>query len=124
MWEPWEFRDGEVDLTALRNRGVPIIATAETHPDVRTLDYLGPTIARLLLDSGIEVIRSHLLVLGSDPFGGAVEGWLAGAGAIVSRADSTTGRHRSWQHLSRSMHSSSSSIAITGLSSTRGTAPR
>ena len=59
MWEPWEFRAGEIDLVALRERGVPIIATAETHADVRTFDYLGPTVARLLLDGGIEVVRSH-----------------------------------------------------------------
>ena len=87
MWEPWEFRAGEIDLAALRERGVPIIATAETHADVRTFDYLGPTVARLLLDGGIEVMRSHLLVLGSDPFGHAVASWLAAAGAVVARAD-------------------------------------
>ncbi len=87
MWEPWEFRAGEIDLAALRERGVPIIATAETHADVRTFDYLGPTVARLLLDGGIEVMRSHLLVLGSDPFGHAVASWLAAAGAVVARVD-------------------------------------
>jgi hypothetical protein len=87
MWEPWEFRVGEIDLTALRERGVPIVATAETHADVRTFDYLGPTVARLLLDGGIEVMRSRLLILGSDPFGHAVAAWLAAAGAAVARAD-------------------------------------
>lgn len=87
MWEPWEFRAGEIDLAALRERGVPIIATAETHTDVRTFDYLGPTVARLMLDGGIEVMRSHLLVLGSDPFGHAVASWLGAAGALVARAD-------------------------------------
>ena len=86
MWEPWEYREGEIDLAALRERGVPIVATAETHPEVRTFDYLGPTIARLLLDAGIEIMRSRILILGSDPFGGAVAGWLAAAGALVERA--------------------------------------
>jgi hypothetical protein len=87
MWEPWEFRVGEIDLTALRQRGIPIVATAETHADVRTFDYLGPTVARLLLDAGIEVVRSRILVLGSDPFGQVVAAWLAAAGAVIARTD-------------------------------------
>jgi hypothetical protein len=87
MWEPWEFRDGEIDLVASRERGVPVVATAETHPQVRTFDYLGPTVGRLLLNDGIELVRSRVLVLGSDPFGGAVAEWLAAAGAIVARGD-------------------------------------
>jgi hypothetical protein len=87
MWEPWEFRAGEIDVVALRDRGVPIVATAEAHADVRTFDYLGPTVARLLLNGGIEVMRSRLLVLGSDPFGNAVAAWLAAAGAVVAPTD-------------------------------------
>jgi hypothetical protein len=87
MWEPWEFREGEVDLVASRECGVPVVATAETHPEVRTFEYLGPTVGRLLLNDGIELVRSRVLVLGSEPFGGAVAEWLAAAGAIVSRAN-------------------------------------
>ena len=86
MWEPWEFRAREIDLAALRG------ARGADHRDGRrsvcaAFDYLGPTVARLLLDGGIEVMRSHLLVLGSEPFGHAVASWLAAAGAVVAKAD-------------------------------------
>ncbi len=86
MWEPWEFRPEDIDLAASRQYGVPVIGTAETHPQVRTFEYIGPTVGRLLLESGIEILGSKLLLSGSDPFGAATEKWLTGAGAEVCRA--------------------------------------
>ena len=85
MWEPWEFRKDDIDRAALEAAGIPLIATNEMHPLVRTFTYLGPTIGRLLLDSGIELVGSRILLVGSDPFGEAVSAWLADAGAIVER---------------------------------------
>jgi hypothetical protein len=81
MWEPWEFRSDDIDLSALADAGVPIIGTNEHHPEVRTFDYLGPTVGRLLLDVGIELVNSRLRVIGSDPFGTAIATWLRNAGA-------------------------------------------
>ncbi|GJL61924.1 MAG: hypothetical protein NPIRA04_05780 [Nitrospirales bacterium] len=86
MWEPWEFRPGEIDLEALHQEDIPIIATAEQHAEVRTFDYIGPTIGRLLLEEGVEIVRSRLLLVGSDPFGESAATWLAAAGASVVRA--------------------------------------
>jgi hypothetical protein len=85
MWEPWEFRAGDVDRVALDSAGVPLIATNERHPQVRTFAYLGPTIGRLLLGEGVEIVGSHILIVGSDPFGEAVARWLKDAGAVVAR---------------------------------------
>ncbi|WP_416916222.1 MAG: hypothetical protein ACMUJJ_05310 [Roseicyclus sp.] len=87
MWEPWEFRDTDIDRAALDAAGIPLIATNEAHPRVRTFAYLGPTIGRLLLDEGFEIVGSRLLIVGSDPFGAAVANWLADAGACVIRAE-------------------------------------
>lgn len=85
MWEPWEFREADIDRAALDAAGVPLIATNEAHPRVRTFAYLGPTIGRLLLDEGVEIVGSRLMLVGSDPFGAAVADWLADAGAFVVR---------------------------------------
>ncbi|WP_447968615.1 hypothetical protein [Nitrospira sp. M1] len=86
MWEPWEFRPGEIDLEALHKEDIPIIATAERHAEVRTFDYIGPTIGRLLLEEGVEIVRSRILLIGSDPFGKSAATWLGAAGASVVRA--------------------------------------
>lgn len=86
MWEPWEFREADIDRAALDAAAVPLIATNEAHPRVRTFDYLGPTIGRLLLDEEVEIVGSRFLLVGSDPFGAAVRSWLTDAGAFVVRA--------------------------------------
>lgn len=94
MWEPWEFRPGEIDLDALRAQKVALIATNEGHPEVRTFEYLGPTVARLLLEAGIELVGTRLAVLGSNPFGGAIAEWLGRAGAHVTRDWPLSGNER------------------------------
>jgi hypothetical protein len=90
MWEPWEFRADEIDCDALDELGIPLIATNEHHPEVRTFEYLGPTIGRLLFDAGIEIVNSRLVVIASDPFGAAIEKWLKSSGAAVTRASVAT----------------------------------
>jgi len=86
MWEPWEFRDSDIDKKAVEALGIPIVATNEGHPFVKTYSYLGPTVGRLLLNLGIELVGSRILLVGSDPFGGAVAEWLKNAGVKVKRA--------------------------------------
>lgn len=85
MWEPWEFRAGDIDMVATADFDIPVVATNEGHPAVRTFDYLGPTVGRLLLDAGIEISHSHIVLIGSDPFGAAVANWLTRAGAVIDR---------------------------------------
>lgn len=85
MWEPWELRPGEIDLASLAKHGVPLIATNEHHPEIMTFTYLGPTIARLLLEIGVEIVQSRLLVIGSDPFGSEIVRFLERAGGSVFR---------------------------------------
>jgi hypothetical protein len=83
MWEPWEFRPGEIDLGALAEYDVALIGTDESHPDVATLDYLGPAAGRLLLECGIEIAHAKIAIIGSAPFGPTVARWLNGAGAEI-----------------------------------------
>lgn len=89
MWEPWEFRPDEIDCAALDEHSVALIATNEHHPEVRTFEYLGPTVGRMLLDVGVEIVNAQLLVVGSDPFGSAIAQWLSASGAHVSRGSAT-----------------------------------
>lgn len=86
MWEPWEFRPGEIDLHALHQHQIALIATNEHHREVATFRYLGPTVARLLFEAGVELLNAKLIVLASDPFGAHIADWLAAAGADVRRS--------------------------------------
>ncbi len=85
MWEPWEFRSNDIDLQACRRRRIPVIGTCETHPRIRTFEYLAPVAAKILLENAIEVLGSKIVVVGSDPFGEAIARGLIAMGALVTR---------------------------------------
>lgn len=93
MWEPWEFRSSDIDIGALKEYQIALVATNEQHPEVATFRYLGPTVARLLLDVGVELVNAKFLVVGSDPFGKHIADWISAAGGEVTRELSESCNH-------------------------------
>lgn len=87
MWEPWEFRSEDLDLAACRKAGIPVIGTCETNERLRIFEYLGAVALKLLFETGIEVVRSRVAVIGSDPFGKVIRTALAAAGAVLVESD-------------------------------------
>jgi len=69
MWEPWEFRQEDIDLEACKQKGIPVLGTCETHPQLQIFRYVGMLALKLLLEADIEVFRSTILVVGSGHFG-------------------------------------------------------
>jgi len=68
MWEPWEFRPDEIDLGACLEAGIKVYGTHEDDIRLRTKDYIGFTVLKLLLDNGNLPVNSNILVLGSASF--------------------------------------------------------
>jgi hypothetical protein len=95
MYEAWELRGGDVDLEACRQRGVRVTGTNERHPAVDVFSFLGVMAVKLLLDAGVSVFRSRVMVLCDNDFGPYIERGLSDAGAQVDRvsalADAGTG---------------------------------
>lgn len=85
MYEAWEFRAEDVDLAACRALDIPVAGTNERHPAVDVFSYLGIMAVKALLDSGVAVAGSRLLVLCDNPFGPFIINGLQGAGAQVHR---------------------------------------
>ena len=85
MCEPWEARSADVDLAACERAGIAVVGTRETDPRVRTFEFVGLLAVKLLLECEVEVCRSRVVVVGSDPFGGAVADRLEALGASVTR---------------------------------------
>ncbi len=81
MCEPWEVRSDDVDVNSAIWRSVPVAGTNETHPLVRTFDYLGPLTGQLLTTVGVELLGSTVLVVASRQFAGPIQDWLLAAGA-------------------------------------------
>ena len=83
MYEAWEFRRGDVDLSACRRRGIPVAGTKENHPAVDVSSWLGLMAVKLLFDAGLPVHGCKLLLLCDNPFQSFLREALAAAGACV-----------------------------------------
>jgi hypothetical protein len=83
MFEPWESRDADIDLSCCRELGIPVLGTNEDDPRLRTFEYLPLIAARLLFDLEVEVSGSRLVLVAKGKFAGALEGGLTGMGATV-----------------------------------------
>lgn len=66
MCEAWEVRSGDVDVPLLVEKGIPVLATDEGPLGI--WDYCGPLALKMLLEKGIEIHKSRILVLGKDKF--------------------------------------------------------
>jgi hypothetical protein len=87
MYESWEFRESDLDLSACSCRGIAVAGTNERHPDVDVFSFLGIMAIKLLLDAGVAVHQSNVLLLCDNPFAQFIACGLRRAGATVSCAE-------------------------------------
>ncbi|MEU8137983.1 hypothetical protein [Streptodolium elevatio] len=90
MYEAWEIGLGrqDVDLAALRERGISHAGTNEHHPSVGVFDHHRAMVVRLLSDCGVAVYGANCVVLCDNPFEPEIVDGLVRAGAQVHGADS------------------------------------
>jgi hypothetical protein len=90
MFEAWEAEAGrsDLDIPALRSRGIAVAGTNERHPAVDVFSYLGLMAVKLLLDAGVPAYRSRIALLCDNPFLDFIVRGLTGAGAEVTAAAS------------------------------------
>lgn len=82
MWETWEFRPEDLDLSECRRLGISVLGTNEHHKDLRIFEYIGRVALKLLFESGIEVFRSNVVVLGAGEFAAEVLAAVEAAGGV------------------------------------------
>jgi hypothetical protein len=90
MYESWEYRPSDLDLTACREHGIVIAGTNERHPDVNVFSYLGQLAVKQLHEAGVAVRGTRLVVLCDNGFGPYIESELRGNGADVTMAAELT----------------------------------
>ena len=83
MREPWEFRDGEIDLKFCKKKEIIVLGTNENHPDLLIFDYLGPLCSKKLFDLNIEILNSKIVVIGGGVFGLNIAKYLVNLGSKV-----------------------------------------
>ena len=93
MFEAWEVQAGrfDVDLDALRARGIAFAGTNERHPAVDVFSYLGLMAVRQLLDAGVAPYGARIGVLCDNPFRDYLVDGLTRAGAAVSVGETVAG---------------------------------
>ncbi|MEL6823072.1 MAG: hypothetical protein AAFP70_15035 [Calditrichota bacterium] len=72
MWETWEFREADLDIRACAEKDILVLGTNEMHSLLRTFEFVGMVALKLLFESGIELFRSKVLVVGGGHFGESV----------------------------------------------------
>lgn len=87
MYEAWEFRPGDLDLAACRERGIQVAGTNERHPAVDVFSFLGVMAIKLLLEAGVSVYRSRILLLCDNDFRDYIRRALVAAGASVQTGE-------------------------------------
>ena len=87
MYEAWEFRAEDVDITACYQRGIKVAGVNERHPAVDVFSFLGIMAVKLLLDAGVAVYTSNILLLCDNPFSSFIERGLVNAGASIDAVD-------------------------------------
>ena len=88
MYEAWEFRSEDIDLITCRLRGIQVAGANERHPSVDVFSFLGVMAIKLLLNAGIAVYTSDILLLCDNPFSSFIERGLVSVGANVDTVDS------------------------------------
>lgn len=83
MYESWELRPEDLDLEACRKREIRVAGVNERHPNVDVFSFLGPLAAKELMDAGIAVYGSRILLLCDNAFAPFIDRCLRAMGAEV-----------------------------------------
>lgn len=87
MYESWEYRAQDLDIEVCRGRGIAVGGTNERHPKLRVFDFLGMLALQGLLNSGVPVVESNVLLICDNAFRTFIEQSLRLAGARVTTVD-------------------------------------
>ena len=69
MWETWEFREADLDLSECRRKGIMVLGTNEREVGLDLFNYVGYLAVKLTFELEIEIYRSKVVVVGSGLFG-------------------------------------------------------
>ena len=69
MWETWEFREADLDLSECRRMGIMVLGTNERAVELDLFTYVGYLAVKLAFELEIEIYRSKVVVVGSGFFG-------------------------------------------------------
>lgn len=69
MYEAWEWRDEDMDINYIRQRGFKIGATNERHLEVDVFNYLGDMAVKQIFDAGLCLYKNKFVLICNNDFG-------------------------------------------------------
>lgn len=69
MYEAWEWRDADMDIQYIRQRGFKVGATNERHPEVDVFNFLGDMAVKQILDAGLCLYKNKFILICNNDFG-------------------------------------------------------
>ena len=83
MYESWEYRRADVDVSACHAKGIPVAGTNEQHPAIDVFGFLGAMAVKQLHDAGVAVYGSRIVLLCDNAFAPFIGRGLRNTGAEV-----------------------------------------
>ena len=81
MYDAWEIRPTDIAMNFCQSRGIRVCGTNEFDPDFPIFKYVGPLIAKMLLEAGYEVMGNRIIIWSDDHFGSTAHDYLTRMGA-------------------------------------------
>jgi hypothetical protein len=78
MYEAWEWRDADLDINYVRERGFKIGATNERHPNIDVFNYLGDMAVKQIFDAGLCPYKNKYVLICNNDFGPFIAKVLSG----------------------------------------------
>lgn len=69
MYEAWEWRNADMDIDYIRQRGFKVGGTNERHPEVDVFNFLGDMAVKQILDAGLCLYSNKFLLICNNDFG-------------------------------------------------------
>ncbi len=69
MFEAWEIRDEDINVSYCKERNIKVAGTWENHPDIKVFDYCGMLGVKMALEAGLEITGNKIIVWSNDHFG-------------------------------------------------------
>ncbi len=95
MWEPWELREGEIDLGAARSKGILVLGTNEHEPPCYMRPYVVWLALKLIMELRTPALLDRFLIIGEqDTLAVAIEEGLARMQLPVKRISCDISREK------------------------------
>lgn len=76
MFESWELRPGDIDLDICRENKIRVTGVSENNSVMSIFEYSGILAAKLILNAGVEIFQSNILIWSNDEFGEIAKKWI------------------------------------------------